>query len=318
MKHSVVRSTLIAGGAIVLLGAASAANGADLPVDGALVPPASTSTDHQAAALARSGGGEGLRLLAERWVRSVPRSANAWFYHGLVAEMNGSKSWAVDDYRRALELAPGLGAASYALGRTLASMEKYKAAVEPLRVASASYPQNSRIWADYGVVLGELGRYQDAANALQRAMRLDPGNGTHAGELADLYAALKDYAHAVPLYRQASRKAPADAANFAWLGNLGQVYELMGDYRNSVVTLQQALRYAPNDSSLWSCLWVDYVKLGNAAEAARAKATLARLDEPPRKDGMSRAAADVLSTAKQQHEAYLQARGELSAREHLP
>jgi tetratricopeptide (TPR) repeat protein len=199
MKHSVVRSTLIAGGAVVFLGAASAARSADLPVDAVEVPPATSSTDQQAAALARSGGGEGLRLLAERWVRSLPRSANAWFYHGLVAEMSGSKSWAVDDYRRALELAPGLGAASYALGRTLASMEKYDAAVEPLRVASASYPQNSRIWADSGIVLGELGRYQDAADALQRAVRLDPGNGTHAGELADLSAALKDYAHAVPL-----------------------------------------------------------------------------------------------------------------------
>jgi hypothetical protein len=78
------------------------------------------------------------------------------------------------------------------------------------------------------------------------------------------------------------------------------------------------LRYAPKDSSLWSCLWVDYVKLGNAAEAAHAKATLASLDAPSRKDGMSRAAADVMSTAKQQHEVYLRTRGELSAREHLP
>jgi len=317
MKHSWVRRTLVAGGAVVLLTVAGATRAADLPVDAVEVPPSTSSTDQQAAALARSGGGEALRLLAQRWVRSLPRSANAWFYHGLVAEMSGSKSWAVDDYRHALELAPGLGAASYALGRTLASMDKYNAAVEPLRLASAAYPQNSRIWADYGAALGELGRYQDAANALQRSVRLDPGNGNHAGELADLYAALKDYAHAVPLYRQASRKTPADAANFAWLGNLGQVYELMGDYRSSVATLQQALRYAPNDSSLWSCLWVDYVKLGNAAEAAHAKATLARLDAP-RKDGMSRAAADVLATAKQQHEAYLRTRGELSAREHLP
>ncbi|MGH7035833.1 MAG: tetratricopeptide repeat protein, partial [Stellaceae bacterium] len=242
-----MQRTLIAGGAAVLLASAGTARGADLSADAALVPPATSPTDHQAAALASTGGGETLRLLADRWVRSLPRSANAWFYHGLVAEMNGSKSWAIDDYRRALELAPGLGAAAYALGRTLASMDKYNAAIEPLRLASASYPQNSRIWADYGVVLGALGRYQDAANALQRSVRLDPGNGTHAGELADLYAALKDYAHAVPLYRQASRKAPADAANFAWLGNLGQVYELMGDYRQSIVTVQQALRYAPND-----------------------------------------------------------------------
>ena len=309
---------LIAASAVVLLAAAGAARGADLSANTVEVPPATSPTDHQAAGLVRTGGSEMLRLLAERWVRSLPRSANAWFYHGLVAEMSGSKSWAVDDYRRSLELAPGLGAAAYGLGRTLASMDKYTAAVEPMRLASAAYPRDSRVWAEYGFVLGQLGRYQDAAYALQRSVSLDPSNRDHAGALGDLYAALKDYAHAIPLYRWASGKVPADAANSSWLGNLGQVYALAGDYRQSVAALQQALRYAPKDPSLWSCLWVDYAKLGDVGNATRAKATLAQLDAPRKDAATSRAAADVMSTAKQQQEAYLHSRGELGADDHLP
>lgn len=306
---------------VILCVTHTAAHAADIPADALELPPAMSQADQQAAQLARSGNGAALQSLADQWVRSTPGSANAWFYHGLGAELSGRPAWAVDDYQRALRLAPEQGASAFGLGRVLFAMDKDAAAVEPLRRASLAYPNNNRVWADYGLALGTVGRFQDAAAALQRSVNLAPNNGYHAGELADAYASLKLYSRAIPLYVQASRKTPADEANIIWLGNLGQVYELAGDYRASIQTLQQALRFTPNDADIWACLWVDYLKTGDAANAARAQAMLARLTRPAARSNnssMSRAAANVMAIAKQQHEAYLHNTGKLNLNEHLP
>jgi tetratricopeptide (TPR) repeat protein len=198
-------------------------------------------------------------------------------------------------------------------------MDKDADALAPLRQAAAAYPNNSRVWADYGLVLGELGHIPDAANALQRSVNLDPSNAYHAGELADAYAALKDYRRAIPLYQQASRKVPFDEANVTWLGNLGQALGLAGDYRQSAEVLQATLRYTPNDPDIWSGLWVDYLRLGDTADAARAKATVQRLTAPrPRPSGGSNFGAIVSSIARQNHENYLHNTGQLNLNEHLP
>lgn len=306
---------------LILCASHTVAYAADIPADKLELPPAASQADRQAAQLALSGNGEALRSFADQWVRSMPGSANAWFYRGLGAELSGKPTWAIDDYQHALGLAPAHGSSAFGLGRVLFALDKDAAAVEPLRRASLAYPNNNRVWADYGLVLAGVGRLQEAAAALQRSVNLAPGNGYHAGELADVYASLKIYARAIPLYLQASRKTPADEANIIWLGNLGQVYELAGDYRASIQTMQQVLHFTPNDADVWACLWVDYLETGDAANAARAQAMLARLTRPAARssnNAMSRATANVMAIARQQHEAYLHNTGKLNLNEHLP
>jgi tetratricopeptide (TPR) repeat protein len=306
---------------IVLSLAAAAAAQSGLPAGAVEFPPVRSSSDQQAMRIAQTGNAAALGAFAAQWVRAEPRAANAWFYDGLAAELNGTKAWAIDDYRHALTLEPGQGASTFGLGRALFSLNKDLEAIEPLRQATIAYPRNSRIWADYGLVLGSANRIQDAAAALQRSVTLDPGNAYHAGELADAYAAIRQYARAIPLYAQASRKTPWDDANVTWLGNLGQAYDLSGNYAQSIQVLQATLRYTPNDADVWEGLWDAYLHIGDLTHAAQAKATVARLTAPPPRppdDPATRFSRISASIARQQHENYLHSTGQLNLNEHLP
>jgi len=312
----------VAGGAVLLALCLTAgpARTETVPADAFEVPAMTSPADQQAARLARAGEGAELRSYAETWLRANRNSANAWFYHGLGAELAAKPGWAENDYRQALSLDPGNGAAAFGLGRVLFGMGKNAAAIAPLRQAVAAYPRNNRAWADLGLALGNVGQPQEAAAMLERSVALNPGNGYHAGELGDAYAALGQYAKAIPLYEQASRKSPRDEANVIWLQNLGEVYELTGNYQRSVLVMQQVLRATPNDPDVWSCLWVDYLRLGDEPHAAQARAMLARFTaQAARPTGSGSSFARVVAgVARQQNEAYLHNTGRLGLNEHLP
>jgi tetratricopeptide (TPR) repeat protein len=107
-------------------------------------------------------------------------------------------------------------------------------------------------------------RYDEAIAAYEAALRID---GTHVNArngLAIAYAERRDFAHAIPIWRELTRDAtmasgPASGFLFA---NLGYAYLLSGDYDAAQVALEKACLLDPLSQRAWQYLGETLVKLG--------------------------------------------------------
>ena len=107
-------------------------------------------------------------------------------------------------------------------------------------------------------------RYDEAIAAYEAALRID---GTHVNArngLAIAYAERRDFAHAIPIWRELTRDAtmasgPASGFLFA---NLGYAYLLSGDVDAAQVALEKACLLDPLSQRAWQYLGETLVKLG--------------------------------------------------------
>jgi tetratricopeptide (TPR) repeat protein len=106
--------------------------------------------------------------------------------------------------------------------------------------------------------------YQQAADLLEDAVRIDPG-GAHAyNALGIAYLEQADYARAIPSFRDAVRRAPH------WtypLHNLALCYIETGDSAAAIRTYQQAIKLTPRYSYLPYNLGLVYQRLNRRKDA---------------------------------------------------
>ena len=107
-------------------------------------------------------------------------------------------------------------------------------------------------------------RYDEAIAAYEAALRID---GTHVNArngLAIAYAERRDFAHAIPIWRDLTRditmaSGPASSYLFA---NLGYAYLLSGDLDAAQVALEKACLLDPLSQRAWQYLGETLLKLG--------------------------------------------------------
>jgi tetratricopeptide (TPR) repeat protein len=107
-------------------------------------------------------------------------------------------------------------------------------------------------------------RYDDAIAAYEAALRLDATHVNARNGLAIAYAEQRDFARAIPIWRDLTRDAtmasgPAAAFLFA---NLGYAYLLSGDFDAAQVALEKACLLDPLDQRAWQYLGETLLKLG--------------------------------------------------------
>ena len=107
-------------------------------------------------------------------------------------------------------------------------------------------------------------RYDDAIAAYEAALRFDASHVNARNGLAIAYAEQRDFARAIPLWRDLTRDAtmasgPAAAFLFA---NLGYAYLLSGDFDSAQVALEKACLLDPLDQRAWQYLGETLLKLG--------------------------------------------------------
>jgi tetratricopeptide (TPR) repeat protein len=161
--------------------------------------------------------------------------------------------------------------------------------------------------------------YQQAADLLEDAVRIDPG-GAHAyNALGIAYLEQADYARAIPAFRDAVRRAPH------WtypLHNLALAYIETGDSAAAIRTYQQAIRLTPQYSYLPYNLGLVYQRLNRRkdAEAAyrKAIALAPELAEPYNALGSLKASTGKSREAEQFYRQALEKNsGMLAARHNL-
>lgn len=133
----------------------------------------------QALGLLQSGQAAGALALARTLVEQVPLAADAWQLLGMCLAENARRDEADQAFERALALSPGnpvvsrnYGVSLARHGKILRDQGEWEAAEPVLRRALALSAEQTSAWVDLGVVLRELGRIDEALDALQRARDL--------------------------------------------------------------------------------------------------------------------------------------------------
>jgi tetratricopeptide (TPR) repeat protein len=150
----------------------------------------------------------------ERLVSRQPESAVAHFLLGAGYERTGKRKEAVASFRRVLEIDPDFHAALNYLGYTFAEAgENLDEALRLVRRAVALDPDNGSYVDSLGWTYHQLGRHEQAREALERAARLEPADATLQEHLGDVYVALGQNDRALEAYRRALELGDDDEGN---------------------------------------------------------------------------------------------------------
>ena len=138
------------------------------------------------------------RVASDTAIALAPDLASAHVWRGYLL-LNADFDWrsAEAEYRRALQLAPDDGDATFQFGNLLAALGQPAHAVELTRQVLATDPLNAR-WHNWlGTYLIGLGRLDEAEAAVHKSIELQPGAGSFHFQLAVVGVLRGDFANAM-------------------------------------------------------------------------------------------------------------------------
>jgi tetratricopeptide (TPR) repeat protein len=160
-------------------------------------------------------------------------------------------------------------------GDALDMQGKYDEAIEDYDEAIRLDPNSASAWCGKGTALANLGKYDEAIKALDEAIRLDPN---FAGAWANKGGALRsqgNYQEALIACNEAIRLDPKLEA--AW-NNKGSALNDKGDYDKAIAAFDEAIRLDPNLAVAWNGKSNVLFNQGKLDEAIAALDEAIRLD----------------------------------------
>jgi Flp pilus assembly protein TadD len=130
----------------------------------------------RAHALFVAGDWNALLAHALAWTEARPRDKNAWIYLGLAYERLGRRTEAIAANRQAYRLDPDDVVVGNNLGITLLKTGEFREAADVLASVLERTPNAPRTLSDYGYAMSQLGEYDEAVEALEHAVKADPGD----------------------------------------------------------------------------------------------------------------------------------------------
>ncbi len=171
---------------------------------------------------------------------------------------------AVESYRKALDLNPGLEEANenianalMAVGKTAEAMEFYKKVVE-------NDKNNYRVHFALGRLYAASNKMDEAVSAFRESIRLNPGFAPAYDELGNLLMKNGQYEEAAEVYKRYTFLSPTDYRGFY---NLGNALYNNGSRKESVVCFRKAVKINPEDYRSYYNLAIALDDLGEYEEA---------------------------------------------------
>lgn len=132
------------------------------------------------------------RALANELTQRPDASAALWFFVGTMAEADGDLNAAGQAYREALQLDPDLASANNNMAMVLVGNNgDLDEAVQLAERAIEAVPTEPNYYDTLALVHLRAGRVQEAEQAIQQAIKLDPGNPTWRTRLNEVTAAVE-------------------------------------------------------------------------------------------------------------------------------
>jgi tetratricopeptide (TPR) repeat protein len=212
-----------------------------------------------------------VRRAAAYGTEAAPKTAGAFLDRGILFASRGDYDMAAEDFTRAIELGPTLGAAYMLRGRALfagvsrvtaaaknvgsvdtvstggtiseAARRVYDLAIADFTQAIRLDPDNAQSYSERGVVYGDSGDYDLAIADFSQVIRLKPNNAVGPHNRGIAYTDKGDYDRAIADLSQAVTLDPYYASAFY---NRGNAYSGKGDYDRAVADFTQAVTLDPH------------------------------------------------------------------------
>jgi len=147
-----------------------------------------------------------------------------------------------------------------------ATPERQAASPPAVPPSVVSPEDDAATWMARGTALARAGHYEEAIDAYERAVRVDPKNPEVYNDLGNAYFATMQIDRARDLYRKTLELAP----DHAWaMNNLGYTYFAAKEYETAVQWFQRALTREPDHLFARMNLAVTYHDMGAYDAAIR-------------------------------------------------
>lgn len=161
------------------------------------------------------------------------------------------KEEALATYQKWSEKEPGSADARHWAGYTCNGMEKYDQALDWLQKANAIKP-SALTYNEIGFAYYKQKKNEESIAAYQKALELEPGNGTAYKGIGDVYR--RNFkpvktAEALENYRKAIVNNPKSAGSYY---GIGWCHNNNGNYQEAIAILKKALEIEPTMSAAYA------------------------------------------------------------------
>ena len=152
-------------------------------------------------------------------LQAKPDNPAAYGLRGLIYAALGDNDHADESFRRAMQLAPRDGDLMHNYGWVLCQQRRYDEADAQFAraIAEPGYRSVSRTMMVQGICQARAGKGQDAERTLSKAYELDPANPTIAVNLAEVLYRNKQYERARFYIRRVNTRQELVSAQTLWL-----------------------------------------------------------------------------------------------------
>lgn len=158
---------------------------------------------------------------------------------------HGDQEKAIEQWREAIQLDPGLTKAHHSLGMALRGKDQFTEALVELRETVRLDPSNAAAFADLGDTLQENGDLDAALAAYQSSLALVPNSALVRNNLGYVLVRKMNLDGAITEWREATRIDPKYPAPF---GNLGEALATKGDTKGAITAYERFLELVPADA----------------------------------------------------------------------
>jgi tetratricopeptide (TPR) repeat protein len=199
---------------------------------------------------------------ARQGLQQQPENLNYRYFLGSLLLLNNHLPEAVSELEAVVKARPWHYWANYNLGQALIRLKReeegkrYLAKAESLQAELKNIqdwenlvennPDQLMLWVNYGEALRRAGRLDEAIEAFQIALSIEPRFAALENNLAILYVMRGDTARAVAHYESLLQRFPNLPE--VWL-NLGVVHAKSGEFEAARKAWENVLKYAPKDST---------------------------------------------------------------------
>ena len=207
---------------------------------------------------------EKARFAATRAVQLDPSLAEG---HASLAKLKEDADWdwagAEDEYKKAMQLNPGLGVIHSWYSNLLAETARFPEAILQARAAEKVDPKSSFASSNLSFILYLAGQYGEALDYAQRALQIDSSSTRAHRTLGCIYLAQQHYDQAISEFQNAEQLSPGSPE---YVADLGYTYGISGNKRAARDVLRSLEASRQHGSASSYSLAVVQAGLGNERE----------------------------------------------------